>query len=169
MKESHLPRFEATPRYSATPQSGWISGHSSRFENASIHPTARIASDVEIGPFSVIGPHCKIATGNRINNNVTLYGNVDLGEGNEIHACAVIGGLPQDKKYAGEYSRVVMGSRNVIRENVSINSGTKTGDGCTMIGDRNLIMAGCHIAHDCVLDDDITMANNVLLGGHVRV
>lgn len=138
-------------------------------EFVSIDPTAVIADDVEIGPFSVIGPRCRIGPGCRLHNNVTLHANVELGAANEIYPGAVVGGIPQDKKYAGEESCVVIGSRNVIRENVTIHSGTKLGKGRSVIGDRNLIMAGCHIAHDCIVEDDVTMANNVLLGGHVRV
>ena len=165
-----MPAFNAPSRYD---DSLWSFRQkatlSTRWENVAIHPTADIADDVEIGPFTVVGPHCKIGPGNRIDNNVTLYANVELGEANQIYPGTVIGGIPQDKKYCGESSRVVIGARNVIREYVTINSGTKLGDGHTGIGSRNLIMAGCHIAHDCVLRDDITIANNVLLGGHVKV
>ncbi len=140
-----------------------------RFENVFIHPTADIGADVEIGPFSFIGPECRVGEGTHIHNNVTLFANVILGARNEIYPGAVIGGLPQDKKYAGEESRLVIGERNVIRECVTISTGTRFGGGVTMIGNRNLIMASCHIAHDCVLESDIVMANNVLLGGHVKV
>lgn len=141
----------------------------SRFDQVWVHPTAEIADDVRIGPFSTIGPHCKIGPGSHLHNQVTLVQNVEIGEKNEIHPNTVIGGLPQDKKYAGEETRVVIGNENTIRENVTINSGTLIGDGLTSIGHRNLIMANCHIAHDSVLENDITMANNVLLGGHVKV
>ncbi len=141
----------------------------SRFENVFIHPTAEIGSDVEIGPFSYIGPDCRVGDSTHIHNNVTLFANVALGVHNEIYPGAVIGGLPQDKKYQGEDTRLVIGDRNVIRECVTISSGTRQGGGMTRIGDRNLIMASCHIAHDCIIEDDVVMANNVLLGGHVRV
>jgi UDP-N-acetylglucosamine acyltransferase len=140
-----------------------------RYDSVCIHPTAEIAPDVEIGPFSVIGPSCRIASGTWIANNVTLYANVCLGADNKIYPGAVLGGLPQDKKYEGEESQLLIGSGNVIREHVTINSGTRLGAGKTVIGDRNLIMGGCHIAHDCILESGITMANNVLLGGHVLV
>jgi UDP-N-acetylglucosamine acyltransferase len=140
-----------------------------RYENVVIHPTADIGSDVEIGPFTYIGPECKVGDGTHIHNNVTLFANVTVGAGNEIYPGAVLGGLPQDKKYAGEDTRLVIGDGNVIRECVTISSGTKLGEGLTLIGDRNLIMASCHIAHDCILESDIVMANNVLLGGHVKV
>jgi UDP-N-acetylglucosamine acyltransferase len=140
-----------------------------RYENVYIHPTAELGIDVELGPFSYIGPNCRIGDGTRIHNNVTLVANTVLGEGNEIFSSAVLGATPQDKKYQGEESWVLIGDRNTLRECVTVNSGTLQGGGVTRIGNRNLIMASCHIAHDCILEDDITMANNVLLGGHVRV
>ncbi len=141
----------------------------SRFDQVWVHPTAEIEEDVRIGPFSTIGPHCKIGAGCHLHNNVTLAQNVEIGKDNEIYPNTVIGGLPQDKKYAGEDTRVIMGDGNIIRENVTINSGTLIGDGLTKLGNNNLIMANCHIAHDSILEDEITMANNVLLGGHVKV
>jgi UDP-N-acetylglucosamine acyltransferase len=140
-----------------------------RFDNVSIHPTSEVGADVEIGPFSTIGPNCRVGDGSRLHNNVTLVANVVLGEGNEIFPGAVLGAIPQDKKYRGEDSWVILGNQNVVRECVTINGGTALGKGITRLGNRNLIMASCHIAHDCVLEDDITMANNVLLGGHVRI
>ncbi len=140
-----------------------------RYENVYIHPTAEIGGDVELGPFTYIGPNCRVGDGSRLHNNVTLVGNTALGEGNEVFPGAVLGAIPQDKKYQGEETWVVIGNQNVIRECVTVNSGTMQGGGITRIGHRNLIMASCHIAHDCILDDDITMANSVLLGGHVRV
>ncbi len=140
-----------------------------RYENVYIHPTAEIGVDVELGPFTYIGPNCRVGDASRLHNNVTLVGNTSLGEGNEVFPGAVLGAIPQDKKYQGEETWVQIGNRNVIRECVTVNSGTLQGGGVTQIGSRNLLMASCHIAHDCVLGDDITMANNVLLGGHVRV
>ncbi|MGQ9590658.1 MAG: acyl-ACP--UDP-N-acetylglucosamine O-acyltransferase [Planctomycetota bacterium] len=140
-----------------------------RYENVSIHPTAEIGADVEIGPFSYVGPNCRVGDGTRLHNSVTLVANAILGEGNEIFPGTVIGAIPQDKKYRGEESWVIVGDRNVIRECVTVNGGTAQGGGITRIGSRNLIMASCHIAHDCILEDDITMANNVLLGGHVKI
>lgn len=140
-----------------------------RFENVCVHPTAEIGNDVEIGPFSCIGPGCRVADGCRLHNNVTLVANTILGEDNEVFPGAVLGAIPQDKKYEGEDSWVVIGKDNCIRECVTIHGGTTMGRGVTRLGDRNLIMACCHVAHDCILEDDITLANNVLLGGHVRV
>ena len=140
-----------------------------RYENAYIHPTAEIGADVEIGPFTYVGPNSRIGDGTRLHNHVTLVANVVLGQTNEIFPGAVLGAVPQDKKYKGEESWVILGDSNTIRECVTINSGTALGGGLTRVGNRNLIMASCHIAHDCILEDEITMANNVLLGGHVKV
>ena len=140
-----------------------------RYENVSIHPTAEIAADVEIGPFSYIGPDCRVGEGCRLHNHVTLCQNTILGSHNEVFQGTVLGGLPQDKKYQGEESRLIIGDHNTIRECVTVSTGTKLGDGLTRIGDRNLVMASCHIAHDCILENDIVIANNVLLGGHVKV
>ncbi len=140
-----------------------------RYESVFIHPTAEIGADVEIGPFTYIGANCRVGDGTHLHNNVTLVANTILGEGNEVFPSTVIGAIPQDKKYQGEDSWVVIGDNNTIRECVTINGGTFQGRGITRIGNANLIMASCHIAHDCILEDNITMANNVLLGGHVKI
>lgn len=139
-----------------------------RYENVYIHPTAEVGVDVELGPFTYIGPNCRIGDGTRLHNNVTLVANTVLGEENEVFSSAVLGAIPQDKKYQGEESWVLIGDKNTLRECVTVNSGTLHGGGVTRIGNRNLIMASCHIAHDCILQNDITMANNVLLGGQDR-
>src|SRR5262245_12582867 len=135
-----------------------------RYDNVYIHPTAEIGLDIELGPFSYVGPNCRIGDGTRLHNNVTVVANTVLGAENEVFPGAVLGAIPQDKKYQGEESWVILGDRNIIRECVTINCGTLLGGGVTKLGHRNLIMASCHIAHDCILEDDITMANNVLLG-----
>jgi len=140
-----------------------------RYEHVYIHPTAEVGTDVELGPFTYIGPNCRVGDGCHLHNNVSLVANVVLGEGNEIFPGAVVGAVPQDKKYQGEGSWVILGNENTVRECVTINGGTAQGQGITRIGNRNLVMASCHIAHDCILEDDIIMANNVLLGGHVKV
>ncbi len=140
-----------------------------RYENVSIHPTAEIGADVEIGPFTFVGANCRIGDGCCLHNNVTIVSNTVLGRNNEVFPSAVIGAVPQDKKYRGEESWVVVGNSNTIRECVTIHGGTKQGQGVTRIGHRNLLMAGCHVAHDCVLEDDIMLTNQVLLGGHVHV
>ena len=140
-----------------------------RYDHVSIHPTAEIGQDVEIGPFTLIGPNCRIGDGSRIHNNVTLAANTVLGEDNEVFPGAVIGAVPQDKKYQGEDCWVIVGNSNMIREHVTVHGGTELGGRITRIGDRNLLMASCHVAHDCLVEDDVIMANGVLLGGHVHV
>ena len=140
-----------------------------RDENVCIHPTSEIGAGVELGPFTYIGPHCRIGDGTRLHNNVTIAGHAIIGEHNEIFPNSVIGAEPQDKKYNGEETWVIVGDYNKIRECVTIHGGTELGGGITRIGNHNLIMANCHVAHDCILEDHVTMANNVLLGGHVKV
>jgi UDP-N-acetylglucosamine acyltransferase len=140
-----------------------------QYEHVSIHPTAEIGQDVEIGPFTLIGPNCRIGDGCRVYNNVSILANTVLGDGNEVFPGAVLGAVPQDKKYCGEDCWVIIGNANVIRECVTIHGGTELGGRITRIGNRNLIMAGCHVAHDCLVEDDIVLANNCLLGGHVHV
>jgi len=134
-----------------------------------VHPTAEIGADVSIGPFTYIGPNCRVGDGCNLHNNVSLLANTVLGENNEIYPGAVIGADPQDKKFEGEDSWVLIGDGNIVRECVTIHLGTRHGGGNTVIGNNNLLMACCHVAHDCILGDGITMANNVLLGGHVVV
>lgn len=136
---------------------------------ASVAPTAEIHEDVEIGPFSTIGPQVRIGRGSVVENNVSILGNTTIGEGNHFFPSCVIGACPQDMTYRGEESGLVIGDYNTFREGVTVNTGTRKGDGYTVIGSHNLIMACCHIAHDCILRNHIVMANGVLLGGHVLV
>ncbi len=138
-------------------------------EHASIHPRAEIDTDVEIGPFSVIGPNVRIGRGTRLENNVTLLGRVALGEHNHVFPGAVIGGEPQDISYRGSDTQVIIGDHNIIRECVTINRGTEKEDGVTTIGSHNFLMACSHVAHDCRLGNHIVIANGTLLGGHVHV
>jgi UDP-N-acetylglucosamine acyltransferase len=140
-----------------------------RYENVSIHPSSEVGSDVEIGPFSVVGPNCRVGDGCRLHNNVTLVANTTLGKDNEVYPSAVLGGEPQDRKFAGEESWLVIGDGNKIRECVTMHRGTQLGGEVTRVGSRNLLMSGCHVAHDCIVEDDVTLSNNVLLGGHVVV
>jgi len=138
-------------------------------EHVVVHPTAEIGADVSIGPFTYIGPNCRVGDGCNLHNNVSLLANTVLGENNEIYPGAVIGADPQDKKFDGEDTWVLIGDGNIVRECVTIHLGTRHGGGNTVIGNKNLLMACCHVAHDCILGNGITMANNVLLGGHVVV
>jgi UDP-N-acetylglucosamine acyltransferase len=142
---------------------------------ANIHPTAVVAPgaelgvDVEIGPHSVVGAKVVIGDRTRIGPQVVIEGRTKIGEDNDITGQASLGGPPQDLSYKGEPTELVIGDRNRIREFVTINRGTVKGGGITRIGNECLLMACCHVAHDCDLADRIIMANNVLLAGHVRV
>lgn len=141
----------------------------------SIHPTAlvdpaaRIDSGVEIGPYSVIGPGVEIGAGTRIGPHVTVQGRTRIGRDNVIHASCSIGGVPQDKKYAGEDTALEIGDRNTIRECCTLNLGTVQDGGVTRVGDDNWIMAYVHVAHDCQVGNHVVFANCTQLAGHVHV
>lgn len=140
-----------------------------------IHPTALVSSDtslgeeVEIGPYSVIGPDVHIGNNTVVGPHVVIESHTDIGENCRIYQFASIGGLPQDLKFKGEESRVIIGNHNTIREFVTINRATAQDIGVTIIGNHNLLMAYCHVAHNCKLGDRIVMANAANLGGHVHV
>jgi UDP-N-acetylglucosamine acyltransferase len=141
----------------------------------SIHPTAiidpgaRLAADVGVGPYSVIGAEVEIGEGSRIGAHALVEGPAKIGRDNHIGAYAAIGGDPQDKKYHGERSELVIGDGNTIREFVTINRGTGEGGGVTRIGDDNWIMAYVHVAHDCTIGSHTVLANNATLAGHVEI
>jgi len=140
-----------------------------------IHPTAIVAADaqvhdsVEIGPYSIIGAGVEIGEGTRIGPHVVIQGPTTIGRDNRIFQFASIGDEPQDMKYAGEPTRLIIGDRNTIRECVTINRGTVQDQGVTRLGNDNWIMAYVHIAHDCVVGDHVILANNVGLAGHSHV
>ena len=140
-----------------------------------IHPPAYVAPGAElddsvvVGPFCYVGSRVRIGADTWLGPHVTLQGRTTIGERNQIVGQAAIGGPPQDLKYAGEESALVIGDDNVIREFVTMNIGTAAGSWITSVGSRNLIMACAHVAHDCVLEDEVILGNNVLLAGHVRV
>jgi len=136
---------------------------------ADVHPKANIADDVVVGPFSVVGENVSIGSGTVIHNGVTIIGSTSLGKNNIIFPGTVLGSQPQDKKYEGEPTRLEIGDNNVIRECVTVNLGTEKGTRVTKIGDGCLLMACCHVAHDCMLGNSVTLANGVLLGGHITV
>ncbi len=138
-------------------------------DTACVDPRAEIADDVEIGPYCIIGPDVRIGRGTRLLGHVCLYGHTSIGEQNVLHPFCVIGGEPQDYSYQGTPTRVEIGDHNIIREGVTINRGTEKEDGLTRLGSHCYLMANSHVAHDCKLGDRITMANNVLMGGHVHV
>ena len=138
-------------------------------ERAVISPQARLHENVSVGPYAVIGPDVEIGSGTRIEPHVVIKGPTTLGRDNRIFQFASIGDDPQDKKYAGERTRLVVGDRNTIREFTTINRGTTQDEGVTMIGDDNWIMAYSHIAHDCVVGSHTIFANNASIAGHVQV
>jgi UDP-N-acetylglucosamine acyltransferase len=136
---------------------------------AIISGTANIADDVEIGPYSVIGDHVKIASGTKIDSHVVINGPTIIGKDNHIYQFASIGDDPQDKKYKNEPTRLLIGDRNTIREFCTISRGTSQDAGDTLLGDDNWIMAYCHVAHDCVIGNQTILANNTTLAGHVHI
>ena len=136
---------------------------------AVVHPGAEISDDVKIGPYSIIGEHVSIGRGTRIRSQVVIEGYSRIGQDNNIFTGAVIGSPPQDLKFKGEKSFLEIGNRNTIREFVTINVGTRGGGGKTVIGNDNLLMAYCHVAHDCILGNNVIMANGATLGGHVTL
>ena len=125
-----------------------------------------IADDVEIGPYCVIGPDVKIGRGTRLIAHACIQGVTTLGEETSVHPFAVIGGEPQDVSFRGSPTRVEIGDNNVFREGVTIHRGSEKEQGVTRIGSNNLLMVNVHVAHDCVIDDRVIIANNTILGGH---
>jgi UDP-N-acetylglucosamine acyltransferase len=142
---------------------------------ARVHPTAlieagaQLAADVEIGAYSIVGPNVSIGTGTTVGPHTVLQGHTSIGRNNRIHAFCSIGGPPQDKKYAGEPTRLEIGDGNMIREYCTMNTGTVQDTGVTRVGSNNWLMAYVHIAHDCVVGDNTIFANNAQLAGHVIV
>jgi len=138
-------------------------------DTACVDPGADIGDDVEVGPYCVIGPDVKIGRGTRIIAQACIQGMTTLGEGNVVHPFAVIGGEPQDVSFKGTPTKVEIGNQNVIREGVTIHRGSEKEQGVTKIGSNNLLMVNVHVAHDCVIDDRVIIANNTILGGHGHV
>ncbi|MCL2669393.1 MAG: acyl-ACP--UDP-N-acetylglucosamine O-acyltransferase [Syntrophaceae bacterium] len=140
-----------------------------------VHPTAIIAPDatlaegVTVGPYSIVGPDCHIGKNTQIGPHVIIESQTDIGEACLISQFASIGGPPQDLKYRGELTRVVIGNRNIIKEYVTINRSTTADIGVTALGDDNLIMAYCHVAHNCKLGNHVIIANASNLAGHIHV
>jgi UDP-N-acetylglucosamine acyltransferase len=138
-------------------------------QTALVDRQAELDSDVEIGPYAIIGPQVKIGKGTKIRSHVVVEGRTTLGEGNVIFSFATVGTPPQDLKYKGEASELIIGNYNTIREYASLNPGTQGGGMVTRVGDYNLLMMYCHIAHDCTLGNRNIIANGATLGGHVVV
>ena len=136
---------------------------------AIIDPRAQLGQGVEVGPYAVIGPHVRIGPRTTIGAHCVLEGYTTLGADCQLFTGAVIGSIPQDLKYAGEKSELIIGDRNRIREYVTINPGTKGGGGKTLLGSDCLLMAYAHVAHDCRIGNHVIIANSAALAGHILV
>ncbi len=136
---------------------------------ALVDPGAQVDDSAAIGAYSVVGPHVRIGANTDIGPHCVIDGHTTIGQNNRIFQFASMGAAPQDKKYAGEPTRLEIGDGNTIREFVTINTGTVQDEGVTRVGDDNWIMAYVHIAHDCQLGDHIILANAVQLAGHVHL
>jgi UDP-N-acetylglucosamine acyltransferase len=140
-----------------------------RHPTAIIHPNANLADDVKVGPYSLIGEHVEIGAGTIIGPHVVVDGHTRIGKGNHIFQFSSIGEIPQDKKYKGEPTQLIIGDNNTIRESCTLNLGTVQDGGITSIGNDNWIMAYVHVAHDCHIADHNVIANSVQFAGHVTV
>jgi UDP-N-acetylglucosamine acyltransferase len=143
--------------------------------NTNIHPTAvvdpkaKIGKDVEIGPFCLVGPDCILGDRVQLKSHIVVTGLTSIGADTVVFPFAVIGHQTQDKKYRGEKTKLVIGERNMIREHVTMHPATFAGEDETRIGNNCLFMVGSHVAHDCLVEDNVILANNATLGGHVVV
>ena len=138
-------------------------------KTALVDTKAKISKNVQIGPYSIIGPNVEIGEGTVVQSHVNITGNTTIGSNNIIYPFASIGNDPQDLKYKGEETELKIGNNNKIREYVTINPGTGGGGGLTKVGNNCLFMVSSHIAHDCLVGDNVILANNVPLGGHAHV
>lgn len=138
-------------------------------KTAIIDPKAELDTGVEVGPYSIIGPHVKIGKDTTLGPHVVIDGWTQIGEGNRIFQFASIGAIPQDLKYKGEESWVIMGNNNTVREFVTIHRGTAQSGGKTIIGNNNLFMAYSHVAHDCRTGNHVVLANAATLAGHIEI
>jgi len=138
-------------------------------ETAIIDTKTKISSNVSIGPYTVIGPDVEIGENTIIHSHVNIAGHTKIGKRNKIYPFASIGNDPQDLKYNGEKTKLIIGDKNIIREYVTINPGTVNDGGKTIIGNNCLFMISSHVAHDCLVGNNVIIANNVPLGGHVII
>ncbi|TCS17395.1 acyl-ACP--UDP-N-acetylglucosamine O-acyltransferase [Caulobacter sp. BK020] len=136
---------------------------------AIVDPAAKLADDVAIGPFCIVGPDATLGARVRLLSHVVVDGVTTIGEDTEVHAFSSLGGPPQHLGYKGERTELVIGPRNIIREQVTMNTGTASGRGVTTIGADGFFMAEAHVAHDCVVGDNVVLAKGATLGGHVDV
>ena len=140
-----------------------------------IHPTAVVAegaqlgADVDVGPYAIVGEHVEVGDGSRIGAHAVVDGHTRLGPRTRIFPHAAVGFIPQDLKYDGEPTRLELGAENTIREFATLHIGTEGGGGITRLGDRNLVMAYAHVAHDCLVGSGNVLANGATLAGHVIV
>lgn len=143
--------------------------------NATIHPTAVIEDGAVIGEGAYIGPYCvigaevKLGANVRLHSHVSIGGDTEIGEGTQVFPFASLGYAPQDLKFKGEKTRLVIGKHNTIREHVTMNPGTEGGGSLTQVGDHCLFMVATHVAHDCIVGNHVILANNATLAGHVQV
>ncbi len=138
-------------------------------KTAVIDNKAKIDTNVEIGPYTVIGPNVEILEGTKIQSHVNITGFTKIGKNNKIFPFASIGNEPQDLKYKGENTKLSIGDSNTIREYTTINTGTIGGGGVTKIGNNSLLMIGVHIAHDCIIGDQVVIANSAAIAGHAEI
>jgi UDP-N-acetylglucosamine acyltransferase len=136
---------------------------------AIIDPGAELGKDVSVGPYAIVGPKVTIGDGCTIGSHAVIESHVRMGKGNRIHSFASVGAIPQDLKYRGEETWVEIGDGNIVREFATVNRGTAGGGGVTRIGDNSLVMAYCHLAHDCRVGNRVIMANAATFAGHVTV
>ncbi len=140
--------------------------------DATVHPLALVeagadlAADVVVGPFCHVGPQVRLAAGVHLKSHVVVTGDTAIGEGTVVFPFACLGEVPQDLKFRGEETRLVIGARNRIREYVTMNPGTQGGGGVTTVGDDGLFMAGAHVAHDCRIGDRVILVNHASVAGH---
>ena len=138
-------------------------------KTAIVDKKAEISGKALIGPYSIVGPNVKIGEGAEIQSHVNITGNTIIGNNTKIFPFASVGTNPQDLKYKGEKTKLEIGSNNIIREHVTINTGTDGGGGITKIGNNNLIMIGAHIAHDCMVGNNVVIANSAAIAGHAQI
>ena len=138
-------------------------------KTAIIDPKAKISSSVNIGAYTIIGPNVEIDENTVVQSHVSIVGHTKIGKKNNIYPFASIGNDPQDLKFSGEETKLEIGDNNKVREYVTINAGTKGGGGITKVGNNCLFMVSSHIAHDCIVEDNVILANNVPLGGHAHI
>ena len=138
-------------------------------KTAIVNPSAIISNNVKIGPYSIIGPNVHIGENTEIHSHVNILGNTIIGNKNKIYPFASIGSDPQDLKHSGEQTKLLIGNNNIIREYVTISTGTISGGAKTFIGNNCLLMISSHIAHDCIVGNNVIVANNVAIAGHVQI